>query len=297
MAKKVLGKGLGAIISSSPTPVDSMEFAVSEAKDRIVELDVGAIRPNPDQPRTRFNEEEIEGLAESIRSVGLIQPIVVRREGEAYYVVAGERRLRASKSAGLQKIKSIVIRANEEENLTLALIENIQRTDLDPIEEAKAYRLLINRFRLKQHDVAQRVGKDRATVSNLMRLLSLPEQMQRAVSEGRISVGHAKVLLGLPPERQNELFNEILDKGYSVRALEKMVESDTGEDGKLRKGAAKKSGPKDAAHIRKMEEMLVSLLGTKVEIRHSGGKGRIEISYYSLDDFDRIIDILKKGRS
>ena len=105
MAKKVLGKGLGAIISSSPTPVDSMEFAVSEAKDRIVELDVGAIRPNPDQPRTRFNEEEIEGLAESIRSVGLIQPIVVRREGEAYYVVAGERRLRASKSAGLQKIK------------------------------------------------------------------------------------------------------------------------------------------------------------------------------------------------
>lgn len=297
MAKKVLGKGLGAIISSSPTPVDSMEFAVSEAKDRIVELDIEAIRPNPDQPRTRFNEEEIEGLAESIRSVGLIQPIVVRREGEAYYVVAGERRLRASKSAGLQKIKSIVIRANEEENLTLALIENIQRTDLDPIEEAKAYRLLINRFRLKQHDVAQRVGKDRATVANLMRLLSLPEQMQRAVSERRISVGHAKVLLGLPPERQNELFNEILDKGHSVRALEKILESDSGEDGKPRKGTAKKSAPRDAAHIRKMEEMLVSLLGTKVEIRHSGGKGRIEISYYSLDDFDRIIDILKKGRS
>ncbi len=167
MAKKVLGKGLGAIISSSPTPVDSMEFAVTEAKERIVELDVGAIRPNPDQPRTHFNEDEIEGLAESIRSVGLIQPIVVRREGEGYYVVAGERRLRASKLAGLQKIRSIVIRANEEENLTLALIENIQRTDLDPIEEAKAYRLLINRFRLKQQDVAQRVGKDRATVANL----------------------------------------------------------------------------------------------------------------------------------
>ncbi len=298
MAKKVLGKGLGAIISSSPTPVDSMEFAVTEAKERIVELDVGAIRPNPDQPRTHFNEDEIEGLAESIRSVGLIQPIVVRREGEGYYVVAGERRLRASKLAGLQKIRSIVIRANEEENLTLALIENIQRTDLDPIEEAKAYRLLISRFRLKQQDVAQRVGKDRATVANLMRLLSLPEQMQRAVSEGRISVGHAKVLLALPPERQNALFNEILDKGYSVRMLEKLAESERRDEGSSKKGgAAKKSGPKDAAHIRKMEEMLVALLGTKVEIRHSGGKGRIEISYYSLDDFERIIEILRKGRS
>ncbi len=298
MAKKVLGKGLGAIISSSPTPVDTMEFAVAEAKDRIVDLDVGAIRPNPDQPRTYFNEDEIEGLAESIRSVGLIQPIVVRRDGESYCVVAGERRLRASKLAGLQKIKSIVIRANEEENLTLALIENIQRTDLDPIEEAKAYRLLINRFRLKQQDVAQRVGKDRATIANLVRLLSLPEQMQRAVSEGRMSVGHAKVLLALPPERQNALFNEILDKGYSVRMLEKMVESEKEAEGSTGKGgAAKKSGPRDTAHIRKMEEMLVSFLGTKVEIRHSGGKGRIEISYYSLDDFERIIEILRKGRS
>ncbi|HSV98025.1 MAG TPA: ParB/RepB/Spo0J family partition protein [Spirochaetota bacterium] len=298
MPKKVLGKGLGAIISSSPTPVDSMEFAITEAKDRIVELELGAIRPNPDQPRTHFNEGELEGLAESIRNVGLIQPIVVRRDGESYYIVAGERRLRASKLAGLQKIKSIVIRANEEENLTLALIENIQRTDLDPIEEAKAYRLLITRFRLKQQDVAQRVGKDRATVANLMRLLYLPEQIQRAVSEGRISVGHAKVLLALPPERQNALFNEILDKGCSVRMLEKMVESGKDEDGMAGKGgAAKKSGSRDTAHIRKMEEMLVSFLGTKVEIRHSGGKGRIEISYYSLDDFERIIEILRKGRS
>ena len=297
MAKKVLGKGLGAIISSSPTPVDSMEMAVGEVRERIVELDLGSIRPNPDQPRSHFNEEEIEGLAESIRNVGLIQPIVVRREGEGYYVVAGERRLRASKLAGLQKIKSIVIRASEEENLTLALIENIQRTDLDPIEEAKAYRLLISRFRLKQHDVAQRVGKDRATVANLLRLLTLPEQMQRALSEGRISVGHAKVLLALSPERQSELFNEILDKGYSVRMLERLAGSDGAAATGTKKGAAKKAGPRDAAHIRKMEEMLVSLLGTKVEIRHSEGKGRIEISYYSLDDFDRIIDILKKGRS
>lgn len=293
MAKKVLGKGLGAIISNSPTPVEDMESVILEAGERIVELDIEKINPNPDQPRVHFDEEEINGLADSIKSVGLIQPILVRKEGDSYFVVAGERRLRASRIAGLNKIKSIVIQANEQENFTLALIENIQRTNLDPIEEAKAYRVLIHRFKLKQQDIAGNVGKDRATIANLLRLLSLPEQIQTAISEGRISVGHAKALLTLPVDRQNALFNEILERGISVRALEKMTELEkSGDDTSPKKGSAKKGSLKDA-HIKKMEELLVSQLGTKVEIKHAGNKGRIEISYYSLDDFERIIELLK----
>ncbi|TAL33834.1 MAG: ParB/RepB/Spo0J family partition protein [Spirochaetes bacterium] len=293
MAKKVLGKGLGAIISSSPAPIEEFEHAYSDAKDRIVELDINRVRPNPDQPRANFDEDEISNLAESIISVGLISPIIVRKVEDDYYVVAGERRLRACKIAGLRKIKTIVIEATEESNLTIALIENIQRTNLDPIEEAKAFRVLINRFKLKQQDIAQKVGKDRATIANLMRLLTLPEQIQRGISEGKISVGHAKVLLSAAPERQNELYNEILLSGISVRALENVVES---EKATADKGGKKKQSDKSGArnpHLRKMEETLVSYLGTKVDIRHSGKRGKIEISYYSLDDFDRIMDLLK----
>ncbi len=294
MAKKVLGKGLSAIISSSPTPVDEMEAVIGESRERIVELDVELIKPNPDQPRLHFDEDDINGLAESIRARGIIQPILVRKEGEIYYVIAGERRLRASKLAGLKKIKSIIIHATEEENLTLALIENVQRTNLNPIEEAKAYKVLLHRFKLKQQDIAQDVGKDRATIANLLRLLNLPEQIQRAISEGKLSVGHGKALLAVPVGKQNEIFNEILDKGISVRALERMVETEkfVFDEAAGKKPVKKKADGKDA-HIRKMEEALVSLLGTKVEIKHSGSKGKIEISYYSLDDFERIMELLK----
>ena len=290
MAKRVLGKGLGAIISSSPTPVEDMERGITEDAQRIVDIDVELIKPNPDQTRTHFNEEEIQGLAESISSVGLIQPIIVRKLGSEYFVVAGERRLRATKLAGLKDIKAIVIEASEEQNLTLALIENIQRSDLDPIEEAKAYRMLINRFKLKQQDLAQKVGKDRATIANVLRLLNLPEDIQKGLSEGKISVGHAKVLLSAPEDRQMELYQAILSQGLSVRAVEALLGADALE--KDNDGREEKSTHKDP-HIRKMEEMLVSLLGTKVEIRHSGNKGRIEINYYSLDDFERIIELLK----
>lgn len=292
MAKKVLGKGLGAIISGSLTPVDDMENVIVEARDRIIELDVNQIQPNPDQPRTHFDEEDINSLAESIRTSGLLQPIIVRREGPSYFVIAGERRLRAAKRAGLGKIKSIIMHATEEDNLSLALIENVQRTNLNPIEEAKAYRTLIHRFKLKQQDIAQRVGKDRTTIANLIRLLGLPEQIQRAIAEGRISTGHGKVLLSMPPDRQNLLYNEILKKDISVRALELLSQDERFASAK-KKGAPDKRIRHKEAHLRKMEEMLVSRLGTKVEIKHSGGKGRIEIHYYSLDDFDRIVELLK----
>ncbi len=284
--KRVLGKGLSAIISESAKPVEKMESIITSDASRIVELDVHAISPNPDQPRTHFNETELAELAESIKSVGLLQPIIVRKSSGGYFVIAGERRLRATKLAGFPRIKAIIVDAGEQENLTYALIENIQRTNLDPIEEAKAYRMLISRFKLKQQDVADKVGKDRATVANTLRLLTLPETIQQAISDGRISSGHAKALLSVPENRQLEVFGEIIKKGLSVREAE-TIASSYSEEGKQKKRNEKNP------HIRKMEEMLVSIFGTKVEIKHSGQRGKIEINYYSLEDFERIIELLK----
>ncbi|HPD79197.1 MAG TPA: ParB/RepB/Spo0J family partition protein [Spirochaetota bacterium] len=288
--KRALGKGLSAIISTSPTPVSEIENIVADDKNRVIEIDLDDIIPNPDQPRTVFDESEIEGLAESIRSVGLIQPIIVRQESGRYIIVAGERRYRACKLNGMKKIKAIVIEADEEQNFTVALIENIQREDLNPIEEARAYRLLINRFKLRQQDVAKKVGKDRTTITNSLRLLNLPEEVQQGIIDKNITQGHAKVLLSIEDnERLLKLYKEVVDKGISVRALEKMVieTREIEESGKEAKKQLKNP------QIKKMEEELIAKLGTKVEIKHSGNKGRIEISYYSLDDFERIIEKIK----
>ncbi len=288
MAKKALGKGLEAIISTSSSPATELEKGITEAVDRIVEIEVNKIKPNPEQPREHFDEEELSALADSIQQVGMLQPIIVRKTGKNFTVVAGERRLRATKLAGLKKIRAIVIETGEIENLTFALIENIQRSNLDPIEEAKAYQVLADRFKMKQQEIAKKVGKERATIANLLRLLNLPDEMQKGLSEGTITIGHAKILLSLKGSSQKELYRETVNKGLSVRALEQRAGEITEKGG----DAAPAKPPKDP-HIRKMEEGLESILGTKVEIKHSGNKGRIEISYYSLDDFDRIMELLK----
>ena len=193
------------------------------------------------------------------------------------------------------KLSVVIPIYNEEQNITLALMENTQRADLDPIEEAKGYRMLINRFKLKQQDVAAKVGKQRATIANSLRLLGLPNEVQQGLAQGLIGAGHAKVLLGLASkEKQREIYYHIVEKGLSVRVVEALVkqikeqgESEEAEPPKK----AKKSGVE--SHIKTLEDSLVSVLGTKVEIKHSGDKGRIEISYYSLDDFDRLMEILK----
>ena len=294
MSKKALGKGLGAIISSVQSTETNQQAVrtgidTEDSKDKIVELDIHKILPNPEQPRTHFNEEKLRELADSIKASGLIQPITVRKEDDLYYLVAGERRLRASKLAGFEKIKTIILQSERDDNLTLALIENLQREDLDPIEEAKAYKLLITRFKLKQQEIAEKVGKDRATVANSIRLLNLDEKIQQALSEGKISVGHAKVILGADEQEQFKIYSEIINNGLSVRESEKLIDAEKSAAGNTKA----KSKPKDA-HIKKMEEKLISILGTKVEIKHSGKSGKIEINYYSIDDFDRIMDILKK---
>ena len=287
MSKKALGKGLSAIISSSSKPVEALESGIAQNAELIIDLDVNAVLPNPDQPRSNFDETDIMGLAASIQAVGLLQPIIVRKQNADYCVVAGERRLRAAKRAGLKKIRAIIIEADEVKYLTMALIENIQRTDLNPIEEAEAYKVLVNRFNLKQSEIADRVGKDRATIANMLRLLQLPRDIQEALVRGDISTGHAKVLLSVGGKQQAELFRQIMKKSVSVRSLEKMTQDRDKSTKSVKKGMFKN------AQIRKMEEELISILGTKVEIKHSDGKGKIEISYYSLDDFERIIDLMR----
>ena len=289
MAKR-LGKGLGANITTAPPTraADHVEETIAHvAGESVVEVPLESITPNPDQPREHFDEVEIENLAESIRSVGLIQPVLLRKSGDKFIIIAGERRFRAAKVLEMDTIRAIVVKATEEENVTIALIENIQRQDLDPIEEARAYKVLINRFNLKQNDVAKRVGKERATIANSLRLLSLPDMIINAISAGQISQGHAKVLLGVPGSQKEHYFNQIISQNLSVRALENIIKAD---QEKL-SGESKAKKPQKDPHIRKMEEKLVSTLGTKVEIKHSAtGKGRIEINCYSLDDFERILE-------
>ncbi len=294
MTKKALGKGLGAIISMSPASVEDIENNVVNNKDRVRDLDMAKIIPNPDQPRSYFDENEITGLAESINAVGIIQPIIVREKDGLFIIIAGERRYRACKLNEMKKIKGIIIEADEEQNFSMALIENIQRENLNAIEEAKAYKLMINRFKMKQQDVAKRVGKDRTTVTNTLRLLNLPEEVQEGIIDKRISAGHAKVLLSLEdPEKQLRLFNDIVEKGLSVRSLEQIISPEKNENGTSGKIGEQKAVHKKSPQIKKMEEDLITKLGTKVEIRHSGSKGRIEISYYSLDDFERIMEKIK----
>jgi ParB family transcriptional regulator, chromosome partitioning protein len=294
MSKKALGKGLSAIISSAQAQESELSaehipgLSQDSVKESIIELDIAQILPNPDQPRTHFDEEKLNELAVSIKASGLIQPITVRKEGDKYFLITGERRLRASKIAGLTKIRSIVTKIDKDDNLTIALIENLQREDLDPIEEAKAYKILTSRFKLKQQDIAEKVGKDRATIANSLRLLNLDKRIQPALSEGKISVGHAKVLLGAPEAIQFSIYKEIISKGLSVREAENLVGA-----GKGKSTERKKAKTKDP-HIHKMEEELISILGTKVEIKHFGKNGRIEINYYSIDDFERIMELLKK---
>jgi ParB family chromosome partitioning protein len=291
--KKKLGKGLSAIISTHSMPVNPLEKHIVDDSARIIDLSLDKITANPEQPRTRFNDVTLRGLAESIESVGLIEPIIVRKTDKGYLVVAGERRLRAVKLLKHSTIKAIVIEADEEKNYTMALIENIQRENLNPIEEAKAYKTLIEKFNLKQADVAKLVGKERATITNSLRLLNLSDDIQSDISDGLISLSHAKVLLSAPEEKHKELHRLILQEDLSVRALESILKGESQIQTNSKESASGKTiSKKDKdAHIKKVEEELRRVLGTKIEIKHSGNKGKIEISYYSLDDFERIVDM------
>ena len=264
--------------------------------DEVLRLDINAIERSPFQPRTEFDPEHLKELADSIKQRGVIQPLLVRaRRGTdgaiKYELIAGERRWRAAREAGLATLPAIVRQATDEEVLEMALIENLQREDLNPIEEARAYEQLAARFNLTQEQIAVKVGKNRATVANAIRLLALPEEVQSWVVNGQLSVGHAKAILGLTiAEEQRLVAERVLRRNLTVRETEQLVEHLKGEAKTRATGTASVSGK--SAQVLVIEERLRQKLGTHVNLRHGRKKGRIEIEYYGNDDLTRLLGML-----
>lgn len=307
MSNKRLGRGLSSLIRTDLNPPAEKPRAAEkppavetkaappkpsspqESKDSpITELRLEQIRTNPSQPRRTFDPERLAALAESLRERGALQPIVVRPIEGGYELVAGERRLRASKLAKLEKVPVIIRNVRDDDMLELALIENVQRENLNPVEKARAYRTLIQKYGLSQEDVATRMGEDRSSVANIIRLLGLSERPLEMLSKGELSVGHGKALLGLPDAaKQAALAEKVIAEGWSVRRTEQAVAEMTAE--KEVPPSAPKSRDQRPA-VREMQERLTSILGTRVALkegrkRHSG---KIVIEYYNLDDFERI---------
>jgi len=290
---KRLGRGLSSIISVgqdiSGVSAQAVGPAVGGRSPHPFAVGVGQLRPNPFQPRQEVRPEDLQSLAASIRVAGVVQPIIVRQAAPGLYeIIAGERRWRAAQLAGLAEIPAIVRSATDEQVLEIALIENVCRTDLNPIERATAYRRYRDQFGLSAEEVAARLGEDRTTVTNYLRLLELPAEVKEWVAAGRLDMGHARCLLGLrSPGDQVRAAREAIDKDLSVRAVEKLVRERAALAAKP-VGSAGAEGKRP--QIRNLEQAFVQALGTKVEINESRrrGSGRIVIHYFSLDDFDRI---------
>ena len=283
MKKRALGRGLSALI---PKVEDIIE---DEKKRAVQEIPIDQVQPNPYQPRHQFNSKTIQQMAESIKTTGLLQPIVVRRVDDRFQLVSGERRLRAARIAELERIPALIVEASDNEVLEFALIENLQREDLNPIDEAQAYKTLIQHFKLTQDGVAKRVGKDRSSVANTLRLLSLPVEMQKDVEEERLTPGHARAILSLENlSQQRQLRSLILARELSVREAER-------EAKRIAEGRRAKKGrvPQRDPHLAQLEEQLLARLGTKIRITPSSKtKGKIEIHYSSLEEISRILSII-----
>ena len=282
MNRKALGRGLGALLSSDRTIDLGSEPS---------EVEVDSIVPGPMQPRTHFDEASLESLAESIRSHGIVQPLLVRRRGEGYELIAGERRWRAAKLAGLSRVPVVVKEVPDDSLLEIALIENIQRENLNPIEEAQAYQKLIETVGLTQDALASRVGRDRSYITNYLRLLRLPEDLQQLVIEGRLSTGHARTLLALSePDLQRRAARQIIEGGLSVRSTEQLVQMMVEPKQSKRAAPAQNLDP----NIRAAETKLRRALGTQVRIVQlsSDGRGKVEISFFGTQDLDRIYNLL-----
>ena len=281
MNRKALGRGLGALLSSDRT----IDLGAEPS-----EVDLDSIVPGPMQPRTHFDEASLESLAESIRSHGVVQPLLVRRRDNGFELIAGERRWRAAKLAGLTRVPVVVKEVPDESLLEIALIENIQREDLNPIEEAQAYKKLIETVGLTQEALASRVGRDRSYITNYLRLLRLPDDLQQLVKEGRLSTGHARTLLALShPDQQRRLARQIIDGGLSVRTTEQMVHRMLEEKPAKNPAAPRAVDP----NVRAAETKLRRALGTQVKILMSEqGRGKVEISFFNTQDLDRIYNLL-----
>jgi len=277
VTRRALGKGLSALLKDREATTEN----------ELCEVDIDLLEPNRFQPRQIFSEAKLEELAQSIKTHGLVQPIVARRNGDRYQIIAGERRWRAAQRLGLLKVPVLVKQVAEEELLETSLIENIQRENLNPIEEAKAYHRLAHEFNLTQDQVAQRTGKERSTVTNLLRLLKLPKEIQQLVLEDRLSMGHARALLSLENAgEQRVLADKVLRNGWSVRQVEQTIAFQKNEP--VRKEPKRRMDPNVKAATEKLERAL----GTRVRIVARGKSGRIEIEYYSPEELQRLYEYL-----
>jgi ParB family chromosome partitioning protein len=281
MARKALGRGLSALLS------DSLSLAQG---DELLEVDIELIEPNPHQPRLHFDEKKLDELAQSIQANGLVQPILLRRLPHGnYQIVAGERRWRAAQRAGIQRINAVIREIPDARLLELALIENIQREELNPIEEAQAYQRLIRDFRMTQDEMALRVGKDRSSVANHLRLLKLPVAIQKMLEDGSLTAGHARALLALETEPlQMKMADEIVNGNLSVRDTERAVKR-ASSGSKIRESS---TALRNDANIRAAELKMKRFLGTQVKIQLSQNGGKIEIEFSSLGELDRIYSII-----
>jgi ParB family transcriptional regulator, chromosome partitioning protein len=280
---KRLGRGLDALISVN-----------TNDQDTVNEVNIKEIRPNPYQPRKIFEEKALQELTASILEHGIIQPLIVRKSIKGYELVAGERRLRAAQLAKLDKVPVVIKEFTDEQIMEIALIENLQRENLNPMEIAVAYQKLVKSFSLTQEDLAQKVGKSRPHVANFLRLLQLPEEVQTFVSEGQLSMGHARALLGIEEDKQRiDIAKEVANKGLSVRELEELIKRLNGEKRVPRETKVSVTSP----YIRNFEERLREKFGTAVNVKPVGnnGKGKIEISFFSEDDLTRILDLIEKN--
>lgn len=286
MAKPALGKGLGALIHtkvSAPAPVE-------ELGERVQTLPLNQIIPSPLQPRTEFRTEHLHELVESIRERGIIQPLIVRKVGDKYELIAGERRWRAANELKLAEAPTIIRQASDQEVLELALIENLQREDLNPIEEAAAYERLHKDFGQTQEEISKRVGKSRAAVANAMRLLDLHGDVQDLLKQERISVGHAKVLLSLKSHEEQKLLADIIIRqSASVRVAEKLAAQQLARTGKSSSRRSSASDPELSPAVQRVQNLLTHRLATRVVIHHGDKRGTINIEYYGADDLNRIL--------
>jgi ParB family chromosome partitioning protein len=282
MVKRGLGKGLEALIPK----------AEQKEKGLVIEMDVESLTPNLFQPRKNFDREKMEELKGSIKKHGMIQPIIVRKMANGYEIVAGERRLKAAKEIGLKKIPAIIKSINNEKSLEIALVENIQREDLNPVEQANAFKRLADEFNLTQQELAEATGKSRALVTNTIRLLKLNPEIQKNISEGKISFGHAKLLLSIEDEEvQKAVCDRIIASGLSVRDTERLIKN-------IEKVQKKQFKVKNITieQFPEVEGKLRDLLGTKISILYDGKRGKINIEFYNKEDLRRIVDMLLKER-
>ena len=305
MAKKGLGKGLGAIFGEDIVKESNEELtkvkrslpAEEEETKGSLMVKISLIEPNRDQPRKDFNEEELQELAESIKIYGVLQPLLVQKKGTSYELIAGERRWRAAKLAGLKEVPVVLREYSKQQAMEIALIENVQRADLNPIEEAQAYQQLVKEFHLTQEEIAARVSKNRATITNAMRLLKLDEEIQNLLIKGAISSGHARAILSLEDKQlQKKAAKEVLDRRLSVRETEKLVK-------RLARASAEKNERNEkkddalALIFQNLEERMKTIMGTKVSIHNKDrNKGRIEIEYYSEAELERIVEMIESIR-